>query len=113
MRDMSKLAGRTSLQGEFGDARNGFAFVKVNGAALKVMFSDGEGWDHVSVSAARRGPTWDEMCDIKREFFEDEDVVVQFHPRVSEYRNLHPYCLHLWRCQFTTFPTPDPLMVAP
>ena len=35
------------------------------GATLRVLFSDGLGWDHVSVSLADRCPTWAEMCFIK------------------------------------------------
>ena len=30
-------------------------------------------------------------------FWNDEETVVQYHPKKSEYKNLHPYCLHLWR----------------
>jgi hypothetical protein len=37
------------------------------------------------------------MCEIKELFWSDEETVVQFHPRKSEYVNLHQGCLHLWR----------------
>lgn len=105
---------RIPLDGEYGDAHNGIGFFRpIKGQTLMVQFSNGGGWDHVSVSRKDRCPTWEEMCLVKDYFFEPEDVVVQFHPRTSEYRNLHPYCLHLWRAQGITFPTPDPLMVAP
>jgi hypothetical protein len=113
MKDMANLQGRVTLHGEYGDARNGVAIIWVGEAQLRVLFSDGGGWDHVSVSTLHRCPTWAEMCAVKRLFFAPEDVVVQYHPRESEYRNCHPYCLHLWRCQYATFPTPDPFMVAP
>ena len=113
MKDMSQMPGRIALHGDMGDAHNGFAIVKINGMAVKIMFSNGGGWDHVSVSTSVRCPTWPEMCIVKDRFFEPDDVVVQFHPRASEYRNCHIYCLHLWRCQYQEFPTPDPIMVAP
>ena len=64
---------------------------------LKVIFSDGEGWEHVSVSTQNRTPNWAEMCFIKSLFWGDEDTVIQFHPPRSEYVNMHPFCLHLWR----------------
>lgn len=64
---------------------------------LRVIASDGEGWEHVSVSNPARCPTWDEMCWIKSQFWDDEDCVLQFHPPRAEYVNVHPYCLHLWR----------------
>jgi hypothetical protein len=75
------------------------------------------GWEHVSVSVQKRGgatapilPTWDEMCMIKALFWEAEDVVVQFHPRASEYVNMAPV-LHLWRYTRADFPTPHPILV--
>lgn len=64
---------------------------------LRVIFSDGEGWEHVSVSTLTRTPNWAEMCVIKDLFWAPEDTVIQFHPPRSEYVNNHPFCLHLWR----------------
>lgn len=64
---------------------------------VHIIASDGEGWEHVSVSLRNRTPTWDEMCYVKDLFWDPEDVVVQFHPKRSEYVNVHPNCLHLWR----------------
>ena len=46
---------------------------------------------------ANRCPTWDEMCLVKDIFWQDDECVIQFHPPKSEYVNLHPYCLHLWK----------------
>lgn len=56
-------------------------------------------WEHVSVSKldSITPPTWDEMCFIKRKFWRDDETVIQFHPTQSEYVNLHPGVLHLWR----------------
>lgn len=61
------------------------------------IVSDGMGWEHVSVSLHDRCPTWEEMCFIKSQFWDDEDFVVQMHPPKSEWVNNHNYCLHLWR----------------
>lgn len=66
---------------------------------MLVIWSFGEGWDHVSVSYRKRTPTWDEMCKVKDMFFNEEETVVQYHPKKSEYKNLHEHCLHLWRKQ--------------
>ena len=30
-------------------------------------------------------------------FFEDEEEVIQYHPKKSQYVNLHENCLHMWR----------------
>ena len=55
------------------------------------------GWEHVSVELyARRLPTWEEMCYIKELFWEDEEEVVQIHPKHSHYVNITE-ALHLWR----------------
>src|SRR5262245_32080714 len=79
------------------------------GWRLAIIASDGSedcgvegalGWEHVSLRAYRgaqnRTPTWKEMAFIKGLFWDDEDVVMQLHPRKSEYVNVHPYVLHLW-----------------
>lgn len=64
---------------------------------LQVIASDGEGWEHVSVSLPNRTPTWTEMCVVKDLFWDGGDCVMQFHPPKSEYVNFHPHTLHLWR----------------
>lgn len=79
---------------------NSGAFVgKFGSARLSIIASDGFGWDHVSVSLATRCPTWDEMCWVKRLFFEPQEIVMQLHPAESDYVNNHSHCLHLWRPQ--------------
>lgn len=78
-----------------------FSISKGNGCSLKVICSNGGGWDHVSVSLPGRCPTWSEMSFIKTLFFEGEETVMQLHPPESSYINNHPYCLHLWRPQST------------
>jgi len=64
---------------------------------LRVIASDGGGWEHVSVSLENRCPTWKEMAHIKSLFWGDEDLVIQYHPPEEDYVNVHPFCLHLWR----------------
>lgn len=77
----------------------------------------GNGWEHVSVHAFRkdgrqmRTPNWREMAYIKDLCWDDEDVVIQYHPRKSEYVNNHPHVLHLWRPRHLTVPTPPPILV--
>lgn len=84
---------------------------------LNVIASDGEGWEHVSVSVQgslnkKRTPTWAEMCHIKDLFWDKEDTVLQYHPAESEYVNNHPYVLHLWRpVDGEGIPTPPHVLV--
>lgn len=77
-----------------------------------VIWSWGAGWDHVSVHPFKWNyvPTWDEMCRIKDMFFREDEWVVQFHPAHSEYVNQMPNCLHLWRPQKETMPTPPTIL---
>lgn len=94
------------------DGNNGlFLIFNKGGINLRVIASDGGGWDHVSVSLPDRCPTWAEMCRIKGLFWDEEDTVMQLHPPKSEWVNNHPYCLHLWRAQDQEIPRPPGLMV--
>jgi hypothetical protein len=103
------------------DGNNGaFDLPPVEGyRRLAVIASDGGAWEHVSVhayaDAGRRQwtPSWREMCHLKDLFWDPEDVVVQYHPRQSDYVNCHEHCLHLWRPVGVELPTPDPILVGP
>lgn len=57
--------------------------------------------EHVSVTPCNRKrttcPTWEEMTAIKDMFFGDEEECYQVFPKKSEYVNLHPLCMHIWR----------------
>jgi hypothetical protein len=90
---------------------NGAFSILFESFTLNVIASDGEGWEHVSVSMNRRTPNWREMCFIKDLFWDPEDVVIQYHPAKSEYVNNHNYCLHLWRPIGVEIPTPPKILV--
>ena len=85
------------------------------GRKMFAIVSDGMEWEHVSVHVLDgkkfRTPTWNEMCHIKDLFWDEEDVVMQLHPKRSEYVNNHPYVLHLWRPTTTEIPTPPAILV--
>lgn len=89
------------------------------GWRLAFVTSDGESWEHVSIHAynvirtKQRTPTWKEMSYIKRLCWDGDDVVMQLHPRESEYVNCHPYVLHLWRPTAAAIPTPPSMLVGP
>ena len=81
-----------------GEGNNGFFSFKKNNIRFYCQSSDGEGWEHVSVSlSVKRCPDWEEMCMIKNMFWDDEDCVVQYHPPKSDWVSMHQFCLHLWR----------------
>lgn len=94
-----------------------FPHFRIQGYEIRCQCSDGEGWEHVSVTIApikkqaSRCPTWEEMCWVKDAFWNKDDCVVQYHPAESDYVSMHHFCLHLWRPLTVELPTPDPLMV--
>lgn len=77
----------------------------------QITASDGEGWEHVSVSLRHRSPKWDEMEYFKRLFWGDDVAVMQLHPPRSQWVNNHPHCLHLWRPIDASIPMPPSLLV--
>lgn len=101
------------------DGFNGAFQFSIPGEARKICIiaSDGFGWRHVSVSfghASSKTPSWEVMCYVKDLFWDEEDVVVQFHPKKSEYVNFSQGCLHLWQCtNGSVQPTPPSWMVGP
>lgn len=104
------------LPTERGDRFGAFDLFTNDNVHLHAIVSAGDKriqWDHVSVSARLRIPTWEEMCWIKSLFFEDDEVVVQYHPAKSQYVNLHPRTLHLWRPHNVVMPTPPSIAVGP
>lgn len=73
--------------------------------------TDGSNWEHVSASCPKGTPSWAEMTFVKRLFWEDEECVMQLHPPQSQYVNMHPYVLHLWRPLQAEIPQPPGIMV--
>lgn len=95
------------------DTNDGAFWITIKGKRLFVIASTGAGWDHVSVSLKHRTPSWAEMCYIKNLFFDENETVVQFHPKKSEYVNCHPFALHLWKNQRFDYQLPFYLLVGP
>lgn len=95
------------------DGNNGYFCIKALAPSdtLVIIASDGEGWEHVSVSKKSKTPTWEEMCKVKALFWGPDDCVIQYHPRQKDYVNNHPHCLHMWRPTNVEIPTPDPILV--
>lgn len=86
------------------------------GRELHVIASDGrdwvqvgltgEPWEHVSVSPRYGLPRWVEMAWVKAQFWEEDELVVQFHPPKEVYVNIHERVLHLFRPTVTVIPLP-------
>lgn len=82
-----------------GNPREPGAFrLKMGKQKLRCIASHDCGWEHVSVSIKGvKIPTWDQMSFVKRMFWDEDDLVVQYHPAEDNYVNIHPGVLHLWR----------------
>lgn len=77
-----------------------------------VVYSVGGGWEHVSIALLNQNtPTWEDMCYVKSLFWDDNEVVMQLHPKKSEYVNNKENCLHLWRPLNCEIPTPPKIFV--
>ena len=108
---------RVKLPGWSGDAGCG-AFMlpsPKDGKPLAILASDGDDWEHVSVSRSDRVPNWYEMEHVRRKFFKDDECVMQLHVPVADYvdghTHGHPHCLHMWRPQKLDIPRPPKWMV--
>lgn len=86
--------------------RHGFFIIpdeKIKDRYLQVYASDGSStnWEHVSVVGVYKRnnytPSWEEMCKVKDLFWTSDATVIQYHSPKTEYINMHPNCLHLWR----------------
>lgn len=88
-----------------------FRMFSAKGETIRILATVGEGWDHVSVSLARRCPTWEELELIKRRFFEDHETAMQLHVPPADHVNNNEYCLHLWRPLEGEIPRPPAVLV--
>ena len=100
---------RRKLHGMYGDNQNGIMLIEHR--QLKIVFSSGEGWEHVSVSGRKGIPTWKEMEWARLQFWPDGSTVMQLHVPVSDHINKHDYCLHLWRPTDAEIPRPPQVFV--
>lgn len=91
------------------------------GHVLQVISHDGTNtdWEHVSVMVTHRQtketytPIWQQMAVIKRAFWKEDERVLQYHPKKSEYVNVHKDVLHLFRPLDTEVPSPPTELLAP
>ena len=90
----------------WGDDKNGWFIIPIDGYDYKIIASNGGDWEHVSVSGEKHPPSWPVMSRIKIIFFNDDEVVMQLHPAEKDYINNHPNCLHLWRPMYAEIPLP-------
>lgn len=100
MKDLNELNYYRVLDKNYKPKIDGKLFeVKHENTRLRVIADIRGCWEHISVSTItydRRLPNWYEMKYCKELFFHNEEIVIQIHPKQSEYVNISE-CLHLWR----------------
>lgn len=111
MKPFSEIRNDKRFQSHTAAGDGGDGWVAIRGNVFSVRYSNGGGWDHVSVSHRTRCPSWNEMCIIKDIFFDEEECCVEYHPSKSNYVNIHPNCLHIWKPQNRSIPVPPKIFV--
>lgn len=92
-----------------------------HGHHIQCISHDGRetGWEHVSCTITHQPshktycPNWEQMATIKQAFWEKEETVLQYHPKASEYVNIHKEVLHLFRPLNQEVPTPPTELLGP
>ena len=95
--------------GSFGNEQNGVFFFPQKG--LLVIVSSGEGWEHASVSRRNRIPSYEDMCFVASQFWDDDDTLMQLRVPSREHINVSENCLHWWRPIDEEIPRPPGWMV--
>ena len=106
----ANLKARGAIYRETGED-GGRCIINYKGTPIRMQYSWGLDWEHVSISTEKRCPTWNEMCFVKELFWKDDEWCVQYHPAKEDYVNLNPYCLHIFRPISVELPKPMKCMV--
>jgi hypothetical protein len=101
MRDLTSLTDKR-IQVEQLSLDGGFFVIAspIDQARMAVIASYGLEWDHVSVSRKNRVPNWAEMEHVKRLFFADDEVAVQYtcRPRITSIHTIFACIYGVRRC---------------
>ena len=113
MRSFEEIKNNPKIRNIINGSDGGKADIHIGGWDGSVIWSIGAGWDHVSVCPyiKRITPSWDDMCQLKEIFFNDDEAVIQIHPPKNEYVNNMDNCLHLWRCIYKEMVLPPSCLV--
>jgi len=113
MKTIKEIIASPRLRNIFISMDGGNADIHIDGWDGSLIWSTGAGWEHVSVSPYRKNviPSWESMCSIKEMFWNDDEEVIQIHPKKAEYVNNVKNCLHLWRCTYKEMVLPPSCLV--
>jgi hypothetical protein len=112
---LSKILIESKIEGDTNNVPGKYLINSKYGK-LFVIASNGYNWEHVSVSRQLNNgkskiPSWDTMCYVKNLFFKMNETVVQFHPKISEYVDINPNVLHLWKDMINEHKLPPIILV--
>ncbi len=111
------------IKAEAGDTGFGGSYYdSISGKWLNFIFSNQLGWEHLSISMPNKTPSWEQMCRMKDIFWNEDETCIEYHPAKSQYVNMHPHCLHIWKPVFNedfineqesneNFPVPPHILV--
>jgi len=68
------------------------------GECLVIVGHSSDGW-HLSISHARRYPTWDEIKAARYQLTPHNVTMAMLLPPPEEYVNIHENCFHLWQIE--------------
>jgi len=94
-----------------GDGYGLFFIPSGSESPLRVLLSDGCGWDHVSIMHPDRPPTNQEVAAVRVMFWEREEIVVEYHDPLVFIPETPVTIRHLWCPQGCQLLRP-PAMVA-
>lgn len=102
MKNLKQLYEELSSRSDFRIVQTGFdggagMFIRGSQRGMTVIWSFGGGWEHISMDGKNRTPTWEEMCQLKDMFFDENECCIQYHPPKNDYVNNIPHCLHIWK----------------
>lgn len=82
--------------------------ISINGIKCSLIFSWGGGWEHCSIMPYDKKiiPSWNDMCKLKNMFWNEDEAVMQIHPKKEDYVNKAKNCLHLWKPTEQEIPLP-------
>jgi hypothetical protein len=65
------------------------------GECVILIAREAKQW-HLSISCAKRDPTWEEIKKARYEHMPKDIMVAMLLPPPEQYVNLHGHCFHLW-----------------
>ncbi|MDE5860853.1 MAG: hypothetical protein K2H28_01515 [Ruminococcus sp.] len=70
-----------------------------------------DNWEQVYISRVSNRPKWDELCETKEIFWNDDECVIQYIPSESMHKDKYNNCLYLWKSVSVEIPIPPETLI--